>query len=287
MKPLTLLCALTGLMFTAASLAAEPEIHLFEVSQDGVFTQGKNITQSPGYDNQPFFLNNSQSFVYVSDRGDGQTDVYRYDLKSKKTTQLTKTPASEYSPRPGKDKNSINFIYEGGNPYQSVYRMDNNTGEYSWMLQQPKAIGYYSWNDQGDALLWLRNAYALHHSNPGKKSLHFVSGHVAPSIPFQIPGSQQFSFIHQQSNLENWIKAYNPDNRAIRPLVQPLASTNDYCWTPTGSILMAKGAEIFEFNPASDSDWRLRQDLSSFGLKKISRMAMSPDGKHIAIVDSQ
>src|SRR5207248_8533611 len=60
------------------------------------FSEPKKITDYTGYNNQPFFLPDGHKILYTSIRN-GQADIYQYDLKSGKTTQVTSTPESEYS----------------------------------------------------------------------------------------------------------------------------------------------------------------------------------------------
>ncbi|WP_210489308.1 TolB family protein [Rufibacter aurantiacus] len=57
-----------------------------------------NITQRPGYDNQPSFTPDGKSILFTSQRDGQQTDIFQYTLAGKKTVQLTNTPEAEYSP---------------------------------------------------------------------------------------------------------------------------------------------------------------------------------------------
>src|SRR5262249_42680455 len=57
----------------------------------------KNVTNRPGYDNQPHFSPDGKTLFYTSVR-DGQSDIYRVDLASGAITAFTNTPESEYSP---------------------------------------------------------------------------------------------------------------------------------------------------------------------------------------------
>src|SRR4051812_39895863 len=54
--------------------------------------RGVNITQSPGYDNQPSFTPDGAAIFFTSIRGGAQTDIYRYDIAARTTTQITATP---------------------------------------------------------------------------------------------------------------------------------------------------------------------------------------------------
>src|SRR5438105_9848730 len=80
---------------------ADPEIYLLPLSVDGAkISVGKpvNITNHPGYDNQPAFSPNGREIFYTSTREDSQADIYRYNIASRKSERLTNTaPESEYS----------------------------------------------------------------------------------------------------------------------------------------------------------------------------------------------
>src|SRR6516165_1379333 len=73
------------------------------------FGDPKKITEFVGYNNQPFFLPDGKSILYTSIR-DKQADIYRYDLETGKTTQVTNTPESEYSPTLMPDKKNISVV---------------------------------------------------------------------------------------------------------------------------------------------------------------------------------
>ena len=101
-----------GVAGPAVAQPPESEIHLAPLRvQDGVVLVGPavNVTNRPGYDNQPSFTPDGRAILYTSQR-DGQTDIFRYDLRTRETTQLTRTPESEYSPSVGPDGRSMTVV---------------------------------------------------------------------------------------------------------------------------------------------------------------------------------
>ena len=84
----------------AATAPPDTEIFLasFSVGGTPVVGPGRNITNSPGYDNQPSFTPDGRGILFTSIRGGGtQTDIYRYDVASGAIARVTDTPESEYS----------------------------------------------------------------------------------------------------------------------------------------------------------------------------------------------
>ena len=78
------------LYFTLGGLWAqgETEVYLLDLTKDA--DSPINISQNPGYDNQPSFWDNDH-LLYTRTRA-GQTDIVRYNLNSKKTEWLCDTP---------------------------------------------------------------------------------------------------------------------------------------------------------------------------------------------------
>src|SRR6478672_8839543 len=93
-------------LFYACVLSAQvpdTDLWLFDITQSKTgqysITNGRNITNRKGYDNQPFFNKAGDKLFYVSIGDDKQADVYSYKPGSKKSERITSTPVSEYSPR--------------------------------------------------------------------------------------------------------------------------------------------------------------------------------------------
>ncbi len=298
MKLLLITISLTLLLFNHSTGAdegdtpkvnyPEAEIFLFDLDlalPQNALTNGKNVTQRAGYDNQPYFTKDSASFVYS--RGDDyQTDVYEYFLFPGETKQLTNSAATEFSPTPFPDNESISFV---SNRNASIwYGKREEIDEPQWAQRSNdnrEPIGYYAWNhDTGDILFWSQYGFSVTLVHESSDDYHFVSGHAVPSTPHVIPGTNKFSFVHRQTNGQVWIKEFDPATKAIRPLISTVGSNANYGWAPDGSLLMIERDVLYRWRQGTGNEWQPIAELSQHGVKGSNRLAISPDGTKIAIV---
>ena len=251
-------------------------------------SHGHNVTARAGYDNQPSFTPNSQSFLY-SRSGDYETDIFEYFIDSNTHKQLTYTKTSEFSPNASPDNKTISFVTDGPGANQNIAHIKRSR----LSLQKPllpgnslrEPIGYYSWDhSNGNVLFWSRYGYNITLTHADKQIASYITGDAVPSTPYVIPGSHNFSFVHQQGNGQMWIKELNPNTNAVRPLTPTVGANANYGWTPDASILMIENDTLYRWKEGSGSGWNKVADLSKHGIKGAARLNVSPDGKRLAIV---
>jgi len=56
------------------------------------------------------------------------------------------------------------------------------------------------------------------------------------------------------------------------------------CWLSNGTIVIPFGKAIAKFNPKTDTDWSVLHLFTEADINEISRIAVSPNGKYMAIV---
>jgi hypothetical protein len=70
-------------------------------------------------------------------------------------------------------------------------------------------------------------------------------------------------------------------------MLVPAPAGNEYhAWTPDAILLSVNGGILVRWNRALDASrsWLPVADLSKSGVKNVSRLAVSPDGKWLAFV---
>lgn len=266
----------------------ETEIFVFDIDltkKDDVLSNGQNVTNRVGYDNQPYFTKDSGSFVYA--RSDEyQTDVYEYVLETGEHKRLTNSPESEFSPTPSPDNTQMSFVFERNS---SVWHANRGMEDApTWSLETSEIvepIGYFARNYKtGDLLYWSREGLNIALTNTNEKVYQFVIDDAVPSTPHLIPGKDTFSFVHSQSTDEVWIKEFDPKTKAIRPLTAIIGANANYGWTPDGSILMIEKDKLYRNDLELDQSWIEIADLTKHGISGANRVAISPNSKKLAVV---
>ena len=240
------------------------------------------ITSWAGYNNQPSFTADGQSILYTSIK-DKQADIYRYDIARGTTTQITRTPESEYSPTLMPDGKSISVVRVEADGTQRLWKFTLAGGAPALILEKIKPVGYHWWLDDHTLALFILgkpNTLQIIDTRTGKaETIAENPGRILRRAPHQ----NKLSFVHKISDQEWIIKAYDLDSRKTTELIKTFTGVEDYAWTPAGDLLMAKDAKLF-VRKKSDWAWQEVTDFSSAGLKTITRIAVSPKGDRIAFV---
>ncbi len=276
---------------TVAAFGQAPDSEIFLVSlikDAGTYTvtKGENITKNKGYDNQPSFSLDSSRVYFTSIRNGKDSDIYEYDLLKRSVEKITTSEDSEYT---GKDldQNTITFVREGKGQEMTVWKLDRRTMKEAPAFSEKEPIAYYAFNSKGDALVWIRYAFMIHWINSEKSVNKYVANYAQPSVPHLIPNTDKFSFMQRDPDDELWIKEFDPATQAVRPIIQSKNGNKDYCWMVDGSLLIGSGSELYRFEENKDKNWVKIADLKEFGIKEITRLAASLDGKFLAVVDNQ
>jgi len=277
----------------AAPPAAAPpdtEIVLAPLGAGAGVGRPVNITNSPGYDNQPAFTPDGAGILFTSNRGGGQTDIYRYDVASAATTRVTNTPESEYSPTVTPDGAHISVIRVEADGTQRLWRFTIDGRSPELVLTDVKPVGYHAWADERTLALFVLGSPAtlqLADASSGRAEI-LVTGINRPIQ--RIPGGGTISFVARPAGdaaggATLSIRELDPKTKRITPLVDAVAGAReaDCAWTPDGMLVMAEKDVLYGWRRGQDG-WRRLADLAALGLHGVTRIAISPKGDRIAFV---
>ena len=99
-----------------------------------------------------------------------------------------------------------------------------------------------------------------------------------------IPKQNALSFVQKISDSVWIIKRLDIRTRVVTDIIPTLQASEDYVWTPQGTLLMGKDSKLYEYNPAKTKQWREVADFATFGITGFYRLALSPQADKIAVV---
>jgi hypothetical protein len=260
-----------------------------------------DITNNPGYDNQPFFTPDGKAILFTSVRGSGtQTDIYKYDIAAKTTAQVTNTPESEYSPTitPAGKLSVIRVELDAGKT-QRLWQFTADGRDPQPVLETIRPVGYHAWADHQTLALFVLGATTgpaavapatLQLADTRTGTAVVLASDVGRSIQ-RIPGSDPvsaISFVQRErrgDTVNLVIKQLNPSTRQISTLTSAVAGSTeaDCAWTPDGALLMAHGGVLYGWR-RGQSGWKEVMSLERLSLRGVTRIAVSPQGDYLALV---
>lgn len=298
-KVVYIICAIAFVFcasFTVKSGLPDTEVWLFDfnvkVDKDGfnkyTIGKGSNISKHDGYDSQPTFGDNC--VLWTSERDSGQTDIFRYDIVNKTTTRLTNTRVSEYSPTFAPDGKNISCVVVEPDSTQRLWLYDRTTFQSKVMMPTVSKIGYHCWIDTNTVFTFLlTEPFSLAKCDVKTGTCVKVAENIgrcmnkSHSIQFD-----RLYYTSKDSSGEASILAYDLNARkTVSSFAIPCLKGSEDFARYGSTLFMASGSKLYYWDLRSmNRKWTEFADLSFDGLQTITRIAISSDGTHIALVDN-
>jgi dipeptidyl aminopeptidase/acylaminoacyl peptidase len=276
-----------------AQVPAGTDVWLLNMKQDNgkiTLSGARNITHRTGYDNQPSFTPDGSSLLYTSIREDNQADIYRYDIKTGSTSQLTSTSTSEYSPTvmPGGKYFSVVMVEKDS--AQRLWKYPLKGGEPKLVFPAIDSVGYHCWYSRKSAALFILTSpftLQLATEGPGKtqllarnigRSIHHIKKNKHDLILYVYASEQETSKYIMACDAKGGSSYMDP--------IKTLEGSEDFAVMNNNTLLMAQGSKLFRYRLGKDKIWNEIADLSSSGIMNITRLAVSNDGTRIAVVSN-
>ena len=295
----------------AAPAPPDTEIYLAPLQiAGGTISVGPSadITNNPGYDNQPFFTPDGRSILFTSMRGASpalrdnpsasQTDIYRYDIAARSIARVTQTPESEYSPTvmPDGDRISVVRVEADGTQRLASITPSGPKVQIDVVLPAVQPVGYHAWADDHTLALFILGANGapatLQLADTQTGQARIVATDIGRSLQ-RMPGTgehRHISFVQRERAGDRTVlvvKELDPASNAIATLTPAVEGSEeaDLAWTPDGTLLMAHGDVLFAWR-RGQTGWKEVASFSRLSLRGVTRLAVSPKGDWLALVAS-
>ena len=270
---------------TPESSSPSTDIYLYRFARFPLGSAVFNITNRRGYDNQPSWDGNDR-LLYTSQSA-GQTDIYEVDFRRGVISRFTDTPESEYSAALTPDGNAITVVRVERDSTQRVWRFPKDRSAPSVILPDIKPVGYFAWLDVTRlALFVLGQPARLQIADTRSGTARTVASNIGRSLQ-RVPGGSRASYLRRVGS--RWVlETVDPTPRAdgsfdIDTIAAMPDSAEYVAWRSSSELYTAAGGRIFRMR-LPDTTWILVDDLAERGIRRISRIAVAPDGTRLALV---
>lgn len=275
--------------FTCSLLIAQTNTEVFVMDlefSENVFNieSFKNVSNNPGYDSQPFFIDNEQ-IVYARTY-DNLTDIIKYHLKNKSLINISETKiGGEYSPQKIPNSNYYAAVRLDTTGLQRLYKYDSDSKQSSLLFKNLQ-IAYYSFYDENRLLSSVLSGANLDlvYSDISKKLNDTLLVKVGRSI-HKVPNTidtMSYTSVNDEGNMD----VFQLDITTLESFFvsQLPVGIQDHIWLDESTLLIGSLDKLFLLDLFGNGDWKLVADLSKYNIKDISRLAVNPDGSKLAMV---
>jgi len=254
--------------------------------------KGENITNRPGYDNQPAFSNDDKSIYYVSIREDKQSDIYTYLISNKKSIPFTKSKESEYSPTLISGGLLIACVTVLEDSSQVIHALNKKDASLSYypdrkfedrQLNSFDSVGYFTFLNADTILYYkLTQPHSLRARSLKKGTDVFIA--ESPVRGFKAINRNQFIYGIKDSSKVAYYKYDCILHKAFK-YCDYNSLSEDIIWHKDMGLLKSEGATILQYDEKQQK-WNMLLDFSSYGIKKITRFVFDSQTKKIVIVNN-
>jgi hypothetical protein len=275
---------------SARPAPAEPEVYLLPlVGRGDALKIGvpANVSRRAGYDNQPAFQKDSRALYFTSNRGDGQSDIYRNDFSTGLTAPLRATkPESEYSAMPTLDGKSVTVIRVEADSTQRLAQFPLDGSPPTVLFPAIKPVGYFAQADDSTWVMFVLGSPAtlqLARTGAGREQTtgEVIARNVGRSL-HRIPGTAHVSFV-QKGGASWYVMRLDPVSRRVDTLVVLPKGSEDVAWVDSTTLVVGSGTQLLHWRRGA-AEWKSLGDLAFAHLANITRLAVSPNGQWLALV---
>lgn len=248
-----------------------------------------------GYNNHPYFFSNEELYLSVQQPNMRVPDFYSLNLRTNTRVRVTDTPEGEYSPRPlgdGVHFTAVRMEFPGRDTVQRLWQFPldrSNKGQV--LLPDVTKVGYYLWLSTREVVMFLvgrpNQLIKTDVLAPRKDIIALDVGRCIKKL------NNGMVYFVQKSVSAPWqIMRYDPKSTSIRVqsslVINTLPNSEDFTIMNDGVILMASGSALYKFKPgSSDRIWKKIGDFQTFGVRRITRIELSPDNSRIVLVNNE
>ncbi len=245
-----------------------------------------------GYNNHPAFMTDELLYISSANPDQQQPEIIELNLSEQRLLTRTRTPEGEFSPAPAPDYRFFSCVRRekstDGSDLLRLWELPRRPpGTGRPVFRYIGDIGYYEWLSSSRlAIFRVRE--------PSELALVDVATEK-PEPPIATDVGRCFrklpngnlAYVQKSASRPWQIIQYNYRNGNKDMIISTLQGSEDFAVLRNGTFLMGQGSDLYKFDPLKDDYWVLLGNLRGFGIENITRIAVSPNEKYVAIVSQR
>lgn len=287
---------IASLLLTITGIAnGQPEtyLYLFDIqSKDDCYEVANPKYLSSfnprGYTDQPSFTPLGDILVTAKLEKEDQHDIWILSPETNTCKRLTQTSADEFAPRVTPDGRYYSVLRqeEGDSSSRQVWQFPVIGGKYKSVTKQSKGIGQYAWINEHELGLFCKDG-SQQRLTTYNRSNHLTTPVITTLASTMLSDRMGSLFYVQKQSEDTWyLKQYTHDTHNVDVLEETPVQSEVLAIMPGGIFFLSQDSKIYSYEAGDEGSWNECADLSKFGIHHISRIAISPDGKQMAVVAS-
>lgn len=279
-----------ALCITQLSFAQENlQVFIFDITSEAENVRLSNMHKIPlneGYNNQPSFTSNHT--LVLSANNEGQSDILEYNLNTQEKRWINaKTAGGEYSPQQIPLSSDIAAVRLDPNGLQRLYRYDSKTGA-STLLIDDLAVAYFSFYNNQKLLATVLNQESMDLTliDLESKTVDTLWTDAGRALQ-KIPGTDTMSYTLKNEDGKYDLYGFDIETGDSYYVCELLMDVQDYVWVNDLQILAGLRNRLYLYDTLGFPEWERMASIEEYGIRDITRMAVSPDGKKLAVVGTQ
>ncbi|RFN57831.1 TolB family protein [Marixanthomonas ophiurae] len=243
----------------------------------------QNISDNSGYDSQPSFIDNN-TVVFACNNND-QTDISVYNISSEEKSFFNPpTKGGEYSPVQIPNSNEITAVRLDPDGKQRLYNY-NEDGKSTEAIPNLQ-VAYYAFKDQNTLLASVLAVDGLdlvltNLQTQKVDTLKYNAGRSIHKVP-NTKRTMSYTFLNEDGNYD--IYQLNIETLESFFVAELPIGIQDHIWLSESKLLIGSGNKLFLYDLFGNGEWQEVANLSEYNITNITRLALSPNGKKLALV---
>jgi len=262
------------------------EVYLLDLDTSGgqfSISNFRNISNDPGYDNQPSFQ--SDNLVLFAANNGGQTDIAQYNIRfNKRFWYHEGSAASQYSPQRIPNSQHILSVHLDTTGRQRLFHHHLTSFEYKEAHPDIRVAYFTMYNENtlvgtvlGDEGL---DMVVANLKTRAVDTMFYGAGRSFHRVPNDKAVS--YTLVNEEGNHE--IFQLDMDTFESFFVAQLPIGVQDHVWLDETTLLLGSSTKLFIYDFFGSGEWQEAADLSEYNIKEITRLAVSPDGSKLALV---